>query len=225
MVSDLDKLTSIEKISLPDRIAERIRDLIIDGSLPSGTRLREVDLASRLGVSRGALREALRTLQEEGLVEALHNRGRYVSEISKQEFEEIYSLRSILESFAVGILIKNASDEEIKSLQKMVDKTIRAAEAGDYKKANDHDLNWHKQIWKLSRHQRLYHILSGMESQIRVFLTINSHLYADVVDGVIFHKNIMQAIVARDANLAEGLMREHIEEALDTMRKFLQKKE
>jgi DNA-binding GntR family transcriptional regulator len=223
MSSDLDKLKSIEKKSLPDRIAERIRDLIIDGSLPPKTRLREVDLANRLGVSRGALREALRTLQEEGLVEALHNRGRYVSQISKQEIEEIYSLRSILESYAVRILIKNASDEEIETLQKMVDETIRAAESGDYKRANDHDLNWHKQLWKLSQHQRLCHILSGMESQIRVFLTINSHLYANFVDGVIFHKNIMQAIAARDADLAEGLMREHIEEALDTLRKFLKK--
>jgi len=155
MASDLDKLTSIEKISLPDRITKKIRDLIIDGSLPSRTRLLEVDLANRLGVSRGALREALRTLQEEGLIEAHYNRGRFVTEISKQDLEEIYSLRSILESYAVGIVVKNASDEEIELLKEMVDETILAAEAGDYKQANDYDLKWHKQIWKLSQHQRL----------------------------------------------------------------------
>ena len=107
MLSDLDKLKSINKISLPDRIAERLRNLIINGSLPPGTRLLEVDLSNRLDVSRGALREALRTLQEEGLVEARHNHGRYISQISTKDLDEIYSLRVILEGFAVKTLSKS----------------------------------------------------------------------------------------------------------------------
>ena len=221
MLPDLDKLTSINKVSLPDRIAERLRNLIINGSLPPGTRLREVELSNRLDVSRGALREALRTLQEEGLVEARHNHGRYISQISAKDLDEIYSLRVILESFAARVFTERAKDEEINLLQGMVNETIQAAHDGDYKQANDYDLRWHKKIWEFSRHQRLYQFLSSMQSQIRVFLTINSHLYENVVDGVVFHKDIMDAITARDGDLAAKLMKEHIEEAVETMQKFI----
>jgi DNA-binding GntR family transcriptional regulator len=174
-----------------------------------------------LDVSRGALREALRTLQEEGLVEARHNHGRYISQISIKDMDEIYSLRVILESFAVRIFTEQAKDEEIDILQGMVDETIRAAQDGDYKQANEYDLNWHKKIWELSHHGRLYQFLSSMQSQIRIFLTINSHLYENVVDGVVFHRDIMDAIAARDGELAAKLMEEHIEEAVETLQKFV----
>jgi len=214
---NFDKISIVERESLPDRIAEILRKLIISGELKPGTRLLEQDLSHQLGVSRAVLRESLRTLQEEGLVEARHNHGKYVAQIDQQDMYEIYSLRKVLECFAIIEVIKNCDKEEFEQINQMVDKTINAAKEGNYEKANDYDLKWHKQLWKLSKNERLYNFLSGMEAQLRLFLTINSYLYENLMDGVVLHREIMDAIIKRDQDLACKLMEEHIEEAIETL--------
>jgi len=217
MKIDFSNIQSIEKKSLADRIAEVVRKLILEGDLPPGTRLLEQDLSKKLGISRAVLREALRSLQEEGLVEARHNHGKFVAELDLHDMQEIYNLRKILEGFAVEIVISQANDKDLQQLSDMVDKTIKAAKNGDYERANDHDLNWHKQIWNLSNNERLYDFLSSMSAQIRMFLTINSYQYENLMDGVILHREIMNAMVARDANTAVELMKKHIQEAIETL--------
>jgi len=217
MKIDLSNIQSVEKQSLADHITEVVRKIILEGDLPPGTRLLEQDLSKQLGISRAVLREALRSLQEEGLVEARHNRGRFVAELDMHDMLEIYNLRKILEGFAVDIVVSQAKDEDLRQLSEMVEKTIEAASHGDYEKANDYDLNWHKQIWKLSNNERLYSILSSMEAQIRMFLTINSYLYENLMDGVILHRDIMDAMVAREANSAVELMNKHIDEAIERL--------
>lgn len=220
---DYSNIQSIKKISLPDRIAEELRKLILSGDLPPGTRLLEQDLSTRLGVSRAVLREALRTLQEEGLVEGRHSHGKYVTHLDLEDMYEIYNLRKILECFAVETVIDQAKDEDLEQLSVLVDKTIESAKSGEYEEANDYDLNWHKQLWKLSNNERLYDFLSSMEAQIRMFLTINSYQYENLMDGVILHREIMDAMVARATKSAVSLMKKHIEDAIETLQTHTQK--
>src|SRR5919201_229765 len=109
-------LESIERESLSDRIAAKLRHSIITGALPPGTHLPEIELAQQLKVSRGALREALRTLPGEGLVEAFPNRGVFVAQIDEQDIEEIYSLRDLLETYAMRSVTEHATPGQIDRL-------------------------------------------------------------------------------------------------------------
>jgi DNA-binding GntR family transcriptional regulator len=211
--TDITNLSSIEKISLPDQIADKIRASIIDGSILPGSRLLETDFSRTLGVSRGALREALRTLREEGLVESIHNHGSYVARITESDLHEIYSLRRILEGYAIEVVARTARQEDIDLLKSLVDKTIQKAKEGDYQGVTLLDFQWHVTLWKLSNHQRLYQILKSMGSQIRLFLTINAKVMPDLVDSVSEHEPIISALVNRDESLASKLMQLHIDNA------------
>lgn len=217
----MEKLTGIaerpDRKSLPDRIVETLRRSIISGSLPSGTRLLETGLAQELDVSRGALREALRTLQLEGLVESRHNRGSFVAQISEQDIREIYSLRSLLEGLAVRRVTEQATPDQVQALQRLVDEMIETARAGDERHTNDLDLQLHKTIWEMSGHQRLCQILSSMQSQIRMFLSVNTQLYEELVDYISDHQQIVDAIRSRNADEAERIMKYHIESSGNTI--------
>ena len=97
----LDKVQELKRKNLALDVATLLRELIARGDLPPGTHLVEVEMAKKLGVSRGPLREALRILESEGLVKSYPGRGSFVSEISERDILEIYSLRTILEEEAI----------------------------------------------------------------------------------------------------------------------------
>lgn len=201
----------VDRKSLPDRIADTLRRSILSGALPSGTRLLEIELARELQVSRGPLREALRTLQQDGLVEVQHNRGAYVASLSEQDIQEIYSLRSLLEGLAVRLVTEHVTSERIDQLQRLVDEMIETARMGDEVQTNDLDLQFHKTVWEMSGHQRLLHILSSMQSQIRMFLSVNTQLAEELVACISDHQQIVDAIRSGDADEAQRTMQRHIE--------------
>lgn len=209
------KIGSVERTSLADLVVKKLRHSIISGVLLPGTHLLETELAESMGVSRGALRESLRTLQTEGLVEAVPNRGSFVAMISLKDIEEIYNLRILLEGYAVRLVAENASDEEIAGLNELLTQTIEQAKKGDYQGANSLDFEWHKKLWLASGQTRLYQFLSSMESQIRLYLNIHTALFSELLDSLVLqHQDVMSAIAARDGELASQKMKEHIDEAL-----------
>ncbi len=203
-------LDSVERLTLSDQIASKLRQSIMAGVLPPGTRLIEVDLARQLHVSRAPLREALRTLQVEGLVEAYPNRGVFVTEFAEKDVDEIYSIRQLLESYAVRLVSERADSEQIAELESLVDAMLKAAKVGDDARVIELDLQFHQALWQMSGHQRLLQVLTSMLSQIRTFLTVNTELIEDLVEGFADHKKIVDAIRSRQADAAERQMREHI---------------
>ena len=109
-------LKPLRKKLLSENVVGAIRSAILNGELELGQRLVETDLAEQLGVSRGPIREALRLLAAEGLVVINVHRGTFIVQPTKDDVEEIYSLREALESLAVKRVIEIASDEEIEGL-------------------------------------------------------------------------------------------------------------
>lgn len=203
-------LASIERESLSDRIAAKLRLSIISGVFPPGTHLPEIELAQHLKVSRGALREGLRTLQGEGLVTAFPNRGVFVTQIQEQDIEEIYSLRELLETFAVRLVIEHVTPEQVEQLQMLVDQMVGAAQSADPSQVVELDLQFHQTLWRISGHQRLLQLLTSLLSQIKTFLALNTELYEDLVDGIADHQKIVDAIRAKKVEKAERQMRHHI---------------
>ena len=107
----------IVRRSLHDEVASRVRDMIIEGSLEPGARIYEEQLAKTLGVSRTPMREALKTLASEGLVELAAARGAVVKRFSPKDVRDMLDVLAVLESFAARLACKEASDDQIAELR------------------------------------------------------------------------------------------------------------
>ena len=114
-------------------VADTIRDSIFQGDLRQGEPLREVELGESLDVSRGTVREALRMLQEESLIEIIPHRGAFVAELSPRTVREVYTLRALLEPYAVRVALENGaySEEDLEALEALVRRMAELEQEGD----------------------------------------------------------------------------------------------
>ena len=192
---------------------EAIRAAIVDMNIYEATedelRLDERELAERLGVSRTPIREALARLEHEGLVANLPRRGYFIVRKSKAELLEIITVWAALESMAARLATQRASDEEIGSLRTIFttfqgDRLL--AHLDEYSEAN---LQFHQRIVDLSGSETLRKmteaILIHMRSIRHRTIAENRRAERSIVD----HIQIIEALEARDAELAERLVRDH----------------
>ena len=213
----LEKLGELERSNLPAEIADRLRELISSGDIPPGTRLIEADVASQLGVSRGSVREALRILETEGLLESFPGRGSYVAQISERDIREVYSLRCILEEEAMRLAAENGTNEDFDRLQETMDSMLNAAKGDQPSKVTDLDFLFHHQIWEIAGHTRLKEVLEGITTQIKMYLAVQTQLYDDLATGISDHQLLLQALRKRDGERAAQAMRNHLEVASEVV--------
>jgi DNA-binding GntR family transcriptional regulator len=213
----LQKISELERSNLALDVATRLRDLMARGDLAPGTHLVETEVAQKLGVSRGPLREALRILETEGLVRSSPGRGSFVAEISARDVQEIYSLRTILEEEALRLAILNATAEDISGLEDNLASMFTAAEAGNYAQVLDRDLEFHMRIWKMAGHQRLEGFLREIGAQAKMYIAVQTSLYDDLAAGISDHRVLLEALKQRDFELASRTLREHLRVAHETL--------
>ena len=130
-MSVLANLPPVERRVLRHEVLLGLRTGILTGDIAPGTRLLEVPLANELGVSRGPIREALRQLEQEGLVEFFPHRGAVVVGVAEAEVETIYGIRALLEGRAFARACRVVTDDDIDALAETVARMIEASEAGD----------------------------------------------------------------------------------------------
>jgi DNA-binding GntR family transcriptional regulator len=206
-------LQKIERESVTEKVVGVLRARILAGDLAPNTRLIESQLADQLGVSRAPIREAFRILEPEGLIISEAGKGTFVAEISAEDLREIFTLRSVLEGMAMRLIVERITRDQLDELQGIVEQMQQAADRGDAETLVDLDLGFHERIWQLSGHKRLYETLANMIGPIRLFLAVNSQVYGDLVDNVLEHVELHEAMSSRDAKRAQRMMVKHIEEA------------
>lgn len=202
---------SIEQLSLVDLATARIRDLLITGAIAPGERLREEALTDRLGISRPPLREAMQVLVEKGLLERLPRRGVRAIELTDADIWELYSLRAVLDGFALDLAMPVKDDDLLEPLRNAVE-AMRASSGADavadYVQANR---DFHIALVRLSGHRRLvatYEVLMDqMQLSMRINLTRESE--ADRHAGTLRHEALLTAIESGDAELASAALRAH----------------
>lgn len=199
---------------LHQEIADAVRRAIVSGQFKPGERLLEAELAERLGVSRAPLREALRQLEDEGLVLSAPHRGTTVARLTPNDVHEIYSLRRVLEELAVSIVVRSISPAELRSLRSLVSEMEAAAGRGDAAHLVDLDMRCHETILRLSRHSRLYAAWKRMEGQLRLFFAAADQLFEDHQLSS-RHARLIDAIASGDENEAMVAVREHIGHAAE----------
>jgi len=184
--------------SLSTKAYQLIRESILRGSLQPGARIYEAQIADQMGISRSPIREAMRMLQADGLVEVRTNQGIYVKSLSPDEVWEIYTARILIEGFIAEMVAQRATPEDVAKFFEACDMAERAARRKDFETTVEADFRLHRLIWNVSGHQLLTEILSRLEVQIRMFLKVQP---------------LVQAIAEHDPEKAKYHMQHHIEEA------------
>ncbi len=203
--------------SLATEIATRLRAAILNGQFGPGERLREELLAETMGVSRGPIREALSQLEHQGLVTLRRNRGAFVARLSREDVDEVYSLRLVLERLAMQRAIQFAKETQLDAMQAVVDRTATYAERGiTEQEAAELDVSFHDLIYGASNHKRLYDCWANLRPQIHIMLLSRNVANPDFREqAVSSHQHILDALRDRDVPRALALTQEHLQIAYD----------
>ena len=191
-----------------------IRDAIRLGVIRPGERLVEVELAAALDMSRTPVREALRRLEAERLVENVPRRGLVVPTITIDDLIEIYEIRGVLEGLAARRAAQRMGPAEIDALRETVERMERALAANDLAALGEASTQFHRLVRSGSRHARLPELISLLFDSHR---SVGLHEFSPAeraVAAVQEHRAIYEAIAARDEEAAERLAREHSQNAL-----------
>lgn len=210
-------LSPSRKLPLSEEICNQLREAILGGQFQPGERLGEESLAVAMGVSRGPIREALTQLEREGLVIKERNRGAFVARLSRQDLEEVYSLRLALESLAVKLAIQHADPAELDEMQKIVNSMYKYAERGITEKlAAELDIRFHEIIYRAAKHQRLYDVWADLKPQIYILLLGRMVATLDYrTMAVNSHQEILDALSAKDEARAIALVKQHLGESYE----------
>jgi len=207
-----------KRATLTDQALLQIRNAIRSGKLKPGDRLVETQLAEEMQISCFPIREALRYLEREGLVQTEPFKGTYVAKLTEKDMEELYSLRSAVEELAVRILIKNIDESKIKKLESIVASMIEASKDENLDKMIAEDLRFHRTICELSGHRRLLDVWLNLENQLHIFLTIEKDLFGNSHRFVKTHHPILEAVKGRKIRPARKAIRDHFNLATEVIR-------
>jgi DNA-binding GntR family transcriptional regulator len=200
---------------LRESVTLAIENAVFLGTLAPGERLVESEIATKMGISKAPVREALRDLEQLGLVESHPRRGSYVTRLTTTLASEAFSLRAILESYAARLAL-DVVDES--SLARMMDLAELADATADDNEQVACDLRIHDVLFELSRHRLLQQAWSNIRSQVRLMLTVSGVLRASErrANGhptfVVSHRPIVEALRSGDATRVESAVLAHLAE-------------
>lgn len=206
----------VENQTLADKVCEQIVTAIVVGEIPPGQKISEPELARTYGISRGPLREAIRRLEGLRLIERKPHVGARVVKLSIKELVEIYRVREALEGMACRMAAEFMPDDEIASLRALLDEHERNVEQLEGRSyfQKEGDLDFHYRIVQGSKNSKLLELLgSDLYHLVRMYRYQFSVSSSRPKRALKEHRQIVDAIEARDPELAEMLMRRHISAA------------
>ena len=198
--------------SLADQVFEKLENDIIQGVYPRGEILTELKLVDQLGVSRTPIRDALRRLEQERLIEDTGKGSRVVG-ITEEDLEDIMNIRQRIEGLAAYYAAKNMTPEGLAELTHIVDLQDFYYDKGDAEQLRQVDEQFHDLICYLSKRTVIMDTLIPLHRKTRRYRRISMEDWSRTVNTRKEHKAIFDAMASGDADLAESLMAKHIENA------------
>jgi DNA-binding GntR family transcriptional regulator len=196
--------------SLPMLFEEEIERVILGGEYAPGDRINEKELAVRFGVSRGPIREALRSLEASGLVEQIRNRGVFVRRLTAQQAADMYDVRAVLFAFAGRLVATKASDEDVVRLRGFV-ASMDDAIARDDRKAYLHEnFAFHECIVVHAANPVLATQYLSLVKQLTLYRARNLTIVDSMRSSNDEHREMVEAIAARDPARAEAAHLNHV---------------
>ncbi|MEU8139923.1 GntR family transcriptional regulator [Streptodolium elevatio] len=195
--------------SLRDQAYVELRERIIEGQYAAGHRLVEREIAEELGVSRIPVREAMQRLETEGFISIQPRKGAVVADFGPEDARHFFAVRESLEALAAGLAAEHGTDAELRALERILDRSRRAAEAGRLREAVALNADFHQQIVDMSGNPLLKDLMTPLDGRLRRLFRLTS----TPEDGAAMcgeHEKLYAAIAARDAAKASELARTHV---------------
>lgn len=200
-----------EYIPLRDIVFKTLREAIITGNLKPGERLMEIRLANELGVSRTPVREAIKKLEQEGLVVMRARKGAVVAPINEKDVREVLEIRKALESLACRLACSKAGADKIRQLRSINKVIARAVKDEDIILISEKDVEFHDVINSMTENEHLVSILKTIKEHI---FRYRLEFIKDMPDRNVIveeHNRIIDAIAAMDVDTAELEIGKHID--------------
>ena len=213
-------MAAIEHKQLWQAVADQLRDEILDGRLPAGSRLVETELAERFGVSRGPIRDALAELSRSGLAVDLPRRGTFVPSLTERDLAEVYIIRQAIEEAAVRMAIDSGTADDVAAMYTALDATERAYAGDDLAAAWDADMAFHRTYCSMSGNGRLLALFDELASQTVLLMrtSLETHTSLGWVPPVEYHRHIADGIRSRDPEAAVEAVAKHYQYTQDRLR-------
>ena len=218
LISELDARGPIARPTLHDAIVARVRDMVIEGELAPGTRLHEGNLGKMLGVSRTPLREALKFLVSEGLLELSPGRGAVVRQFTAKDVHDSLIVLGSLEGLAGRLACANATDAEIREVQQLHDRMMDMYEKRDrlpYFKLNQ---AIHSAILRLTKNEALVSVHGVLQARLKRIRYIGNGGPEKWAGAVADHEEIIMALAARDPERLSTILTAHMEKTWERVR-------
>jgi DNA-binding GntR family transcriptional regulator len=203
--------------SLGAQVARALRQRIVRGDLAPGTRITEEALAEEFSVSRGPIRDALTQLSFEKLVEVQRPRGVYITGLTRDDVDQLYSLRGALEQLALSRAMRVDDDSRWAAMTAAVSRMAEAADAGDHAAFVTADLEFHSEIYALADHPRLHGAWNQYLPTFAALLEVTINHDDDLHESASDHVTLMQVMRAGDPADAATVLSAHLDGARDRM--------
>jgi DNA-binding GntR family transcriptional regulator len=208
---DLGSLSAIpERKPLGHHVFENLKQAIVRGDFSPGNRLVESRIAEAMGISRTPVREAIHKLEREGLIRKLPRGGFSVSNLTREEIEETFGIRSVLESYAARLAALKHQQEELVPLEEKVEEFQYFLNRGEMEALLKINTEFHGLLYAMSRSPKLIKMINDLQDQIyrfrRIILKVETMAKMSNDD----HRQMLSAMKKRDADRVETLVRQHI---------------
>ncbi|HVN22591.1 MAG TPA: GntR family transcriptional regulator [Syntrophorhabdales bacterium] len=209
----MKKLIITDSTTIRKKVHAYLREQILSGEIGPQERLIEAKIAKDIGTSRTPVREALHTLEMEGLLESIPRVGYKVNTVSDQEVEEICEIRTVIETLAVRWAMEKAHARLVKELKKNIATAEQRVMQGEVKAYVDLDAQFHEIIAGLSGSRRLLELAQTLRRHMVRYRIQSIYAPDNVIRGINGHKEILAAIVTGDVETAAKAIRNHLEQS------------
>lgn len=213
-----------EYLPLRDVVFNTLRDAILTGKLVPGERLMENQLAEKLGVSRTPVREALRMLELENLVELVPRKGAQVLDMSEKDIVNILEVRSALEGLATSLACKKMTKEDLQQLKNLEVDFEKAVTENDVEHFVDIDEDFHDLIFAATENDKLINIFRNLRIQLYRYRMAQAKNDASMSTIVAHHRSIIRAIENHDNEEGASIAQGHIKYQTESILRFVRNK-
>lgn len=220
---DPDREIRLRTVSVVDAAADALREMILDGTLEPGTRLRETDFSKRLGIARHTFRAATQILINEGLLRRSPNRGVQLTILEGGDIVDIFRLREALEIEAIRQVV--AAGTEVPGAERAVERFNALGDAASWRTVVDLDMDFHRAIIDATGSDRISRAYAGVQSEILLCMAQLRPHYDRPAEVAAEHRELLEALQAGDPDKVEKLFRRHLGDASKNLTNALQARE
>lgn len=219
-MSKIYKNNLSEHKSFAEKIIQHLRKEILESTLPGGTALKQDLLAQRFGVSISALREALKVLEGEGLVEFLPNKGAFVKRLNGQEAKEIFQIRTLLETEALMQSMDAISEQDYNSMTEILDEEENCFDPVLYSDLNQ---RFHEALYRHCENEHLKSMIVVLHANVSRYMTLYLDTMLHKEQSQSEHRRLLEACREGNKRVAKSVLKRHMDRAGKELAEYLYK--